>query len=68
MEHHNHSEPNPILNFVAFILQILFFIDANVTADEFRSWSSWTLGVIVSVLLIIINFPKAKETLKKKDK
>ena len=64
MEHHNPNEPSLIINIAGFICQIMFFIHADLTADEFRAWTSWLMGVTVSLLLIVINFPKAVEAIK----
>lgn len=74
IQHHDHStghHQSPIMIFLSVILYALSFIFEQVstlTLEDTWTWTWRVLSLFSLILLIIINFPKAKEVIFKKRK
>lgn len=55
---------NPMADVLMFIGSIFCFIQSRVSAEEFRSWTWWALGMIVFIVAIVRDWKKFKAQIK----
>ena len=65
---------HPAANALGFVGSIALFIQSRITVDDFEKHLAWSVGLALTLMLIVINWPAFKKRVqeifvwKKKDK